>query len=97
MLTKQGVEAMLQILGKILHRIYPGRHIRNQLLLVSQQFIQRCPAETVACPQVQILPERKPSQVIALHYILQLWILLLQPHHAAAGKDYLQSGIHVVA
>ena len=88
---------MLQILGKILHRIYLGGHFLHHLLLVPQQFIERRPAETVASSQIQVFPKGKSPQVIAFDDILQLGVLLLQPHHATAGKDYSQPGIHIIA
>ena len=46
--------------------------------------------------QVQELPKREPSEVIALDDSVQFRILLFQAHHAGSCENNLQTGVQIM-
>ena len=96
-LLEEWVEAMMHIVLEKLLRTGLGQYLFDNVLVVGEYLLKRVCPEIVASHQVEKLAEGETTQVVTLHDAVQLWILLLQTHHARTCEDDFQVGVAVVA
>ena len=82
-LEEKRIEAVMYIIQEKLHGADLGQDFFNDVLVVMQYLVERVRPEAVARHEVQILPEREPSQVVALHDTVEFRVLFLQPHNCS--------------
>ena len=85
----------------IVLEVFVGRHLGQDLLddalVVGEDLVEGVGTERVARQQVDELTEGETAQVIGFHDAVELGVLVLQPHHAAAREDDLQVRVEVIA
>ena len=96
-LAIERIEPVVNVILEILQRRNVWQDFPDKLL-VGFHYVVKCERfEVVSRLQVDKLPEREPSQVVALHDAAELVVLILEPHHAATGKDDVKVWIEIVA
>ena len=89
-LQEEGVISMMQITVEILHGIDLLQNLPDDMFVSVFDFLHGIRTEVIARHEVEILTEGKSPQIVTAYQTVQLHVLLLKPHHAAASEDHLQ-------
>ena len=96
-LEEEGVEAVMEVVLKIIQRADFGKHPFGYLFVAAQYLFECVVTEFHPCLQVQKFAERKTAEVVALHDVTQFQVFFFEPHDGRTGEYNLQVGETVVA